>query len=191
MISQEAHRLASMAQDVMDYARGSITTQKRRVQLAAFLGRAELTLKPYFSRAGSRFTIRCETDEEVLIDPDRFLRVLVNIAANAAHVLGPDGWFEISAERIGRKHVLGLRDNGPGIPLSIRETLFEPFVTAGKSEGTGLGMAISKSIVEAHGGSIRFETREGQGTVFIIEIPAPDYAAEPTEPDPQLKRQAE
>jgi len=62
-------------------------------------------------------------------------------------------------------------DNGPGIPEQIQATLFEPFVTFGKSNGTGLGMAIVKKIVEAHQGSIKFETEKGRGTVFKLFIP--------------------
>ena len=62
-------------------------------------------------------------------------------------------------------------DNGPGIPESIRATLFEPFVTHGKSDGTGLGMAIVKKIIDAHGGTITFDTEEGKGTSFNVHLP--------------------
>ena len=64
-----------------------------------------------------------------------------------------------------------LRDEGPGIPEAIRERLFEPFVTHGKAHGTGLGMPIVRGIVEAHRGTIRFETETGEGTTFFIELP--------------------
>lgn len=171
IISQEANRLASMAQDVMDYSRGSISTQKRFIQLGEFLSRAERSLKPYFAPGKTAFEVIQKSDGKLFVDPERFLRVLVNIAGNAADVLGADGRFEIIARRTQKAHVFELRDNGPGIPVSIRERLFEPFVTLGKTHGTGLGMAISKSIVEAHDGMIRFETGDG-GTTFLIEIPA-------------------
>jgi signal transduction histidine kinase len=64
-----------------------------------------------------------------------------------------------------------ISDNGKGIPEQIRNTLFEPFVTFGKTRGTGLGTAIVKSIVEAHHGRIRFETVTDKGTSFFITLP--------------------
>ncbi|MBL8021686.1 MAG: sensor histidine kinase [Leptospirales bacterium] len=168
-IEQEANRLSSMAQDILDYTRGSMTTESKIIDLGEFLSHAEKSLKPYFSEKGIHFEIRRKYDGQVRLDPERFLRVLINIAGNAADVLGSDGRFDVLVQKNGHL-VFALQDNGPGIPESIQGTLFEPFVTHGKSHGTGLGMAITKSIVEAHGGTIRFET--GQGTTFFIEIPA-------------------
>ncbi|MBL8020795.1 MAG: response regulator [Leptospirales bacterium] len=171
IIGQEANRLASMAQDVLDYARGSVTTEKTSVDLGEYLIRAEKSLRPYFTEKGIQFGIRRECDGQISIDTDRFLRVLINIAGNAADALGPEGSFEIIVRHDGKRFKFELRDNGPGIPESIRAALFDPFVTHGKSHGTGLGMAIAKSIVEAHGGTIRFETETGKGTTFFLEIP--------------------
>ena len=67
---------------------------------------------------------------------------------------------------------IAVADNGPGIPESLRGTLFEPFATVGKIKGTGLGMAITRAIVEAHGGDISYESAAGRGTTFRIRLPA-------------------
>ena len=69
--------------------------------------------------------------------------------------------------------VFYLEDNGPGIPESIRERVFDAFMTSGKKEGTGLGLAIVKRIVDDHKGSIRLSTSTGVGTTFTIRIPQP------------------
>jgi signal transduction histidine kinase len=61
-------------------------------------------------------------------------------------------------------------DNGPGVPASIRRTLFEPFVTAGKSNGTGLGLTLARQIAEQHGGSVCLEESNPGGTVFILSL---------------------
>ncbi|MBL8022620.1 MAG: sensor histidine kinase [Leptospirales bacterium] len=172
IIGQESKRLASMVQDVMDYSRGSMTTEKKAVDLAEYLVNAERSLKPYFADKGVHFEIKRECAGQIAIDPDRFLRVLINIAGNAADVLSREGRFHIRVRQDGAFVVFELEDNGPGIPESIRSTLFEPFVTLGKSHGTGLGMAITKSMVEAHGGRISFTTQAGIGTRFVIAIPA-------------------
>ena len=61
-------------------------------------------------------------------------------------------------------------DNGPGIPACVRETLFDPFVTAGKPNGTGLGLTLARRIVEEHGGSVCLEESNSKGTVFTLSL---------------------
>jgi signal transduction histidine kinase len=61
-------------------------------------------------------------------------------------------------------------DNGPGIPAAIRRTLFEPFVTAGKPNGTGLGLALARRIAEEHGGSVCLEESNREGTIFTLSM---------------------
>jgi signal transduction histidine kinase len=81
------------------------------------------------------------------------------------------GTVEIRAHALGSMVQLEVADNGPGIPLAIRDRVFEPFVTAGKQGGTGLGLSIVKQIVERHGGRVTFQTQSGVGTRFILELP--------------------
>ena len=172
IINQEADRMLAMTQDLLDFSQGSVYVQKQTVDQAAYLERVQTVLLPNFADKNIRFSISADGHGSIHIDPDKFLRVLVNIAGNAADVLASGGLFEISVSHPGHIVRFALRDNGPGIPADIRETLFQPFVTRGKSHGTGLGMAIAKSMVEAHGGTISFETQTGKGTTFIIEVPA-------------------
>jgi signal transduction histidine kinase len=67
--------------------------------------------------------------------------------------------------------VLALTDRGRGIPVEIRDHVFESFVTDGKTDGTGLGLAVVKKVVEDHDGQISFESTPGEGTTFTIRIP--------------------
>jgi signal transduction histidine kinase len=63
-------------------------------------------------------------------------------------------------------------DNGPGIPEDIKGKILQPFFTTKKgTDGTGLGLSITNDIIKAHGGELKVETKEGEGTVFIIRIP--------------------
>ncbi|TXT34580.1 MAG: integral membrane sensor signal transduction histidine kinase [Chitinophagaceae bacterium] len=72
----------------------------------------------------------------------------------------------------GKRVSIAVRDNGPGIPDSIREKIFQPFFTTKPTnKGTGLGLSLSYDIVKAHGGELKVETKEGEGTAFIIELP--------------------
>jgi signal transduction histidine kinase len=61
-------------------------------------------------------------------------------------------------------------DNGPGIPASVRDTLFDPFVTMGKPNGTGLGLTLARRIAEEHGGSVLLEKSNSKGTAFTLSL---------------------
>ncbi len=173
-ISHEADRMSRIAQDLLDFSRGTVTLIMEDVPLSAYLDRVQIVLNPYFAPRQIQFSVGFDQDGVLRIDPDRFLRVFVNIAGNAADLLYANGRFEIRVHQQegGGIFIFELSDNGPGIPEAIRSTVFEPFVSHGKAHGTGLGMAIARSIVEAHGGSISFETESGRGTTFRIELPA-------------------
>jgi signal transduction histidine kinase len=100
------------------------------------------------------------------------MRALQNLVVNAVEALDGEGGEIRMTVTTGKVGVtIAIQDNGPGIPPEIRETFFEAFVTHGKKRGTGLGTAIAKSIIDAHQGQIRFETKVGQGTTFFIQLP--------------------
>ncbi len=171
VISDESLRLGEMAQDILDFTRGNVTIEKEDILLAEFLETVEYTLDPYFTKKHIGFEIANKTEGKVHLDKDRMLRVFINIGANAADVLHKDNCFKLEITRSNEGLLFAFCDDGPGVPEKIIPTLFEPFVTEGKATGTGLGMAVSKSIVEAHGGRIWFTTAAGEGTTFFVEIP--------------------
>jgi signal transduction histidine kinase len=172
IIDREADRMLSLVQDLLDFSRGSVAISKQRVDIVSYTERVRTVIAPLFNVRGIRLSVVNEFDGAVPLDAGRFLRVLVNIASNAADALGRGGEFSLRVSAPNGSVRFTLADNGPGIPESIRDSLFHPFVTHGKSHGTGLGMAIAKSMVEAHGGTISFETETGKGTTFVIEVPA-------------------
>ena len=68
--------------------------------------------------------------------------------------------------------IISITDNGPGIPAHILDKIFQPFFTTKPTgQGTGLGLSLSYDIVKAHGGELKVETKEGEGTVFTIHLP--------------------
>ena len=179
LIAQQTERMVSMAQELLDYSKGSSSLDCKVVHISDFLHNFESLNADYASKADCVLVIDT-ADTWVYIDPDRILRVLQNLLTNAIEALdGRPGQVELRTEmredEAGSGNpgwlLLTLSDNGPGIPEKIRATLFDPFVTYGKRAGTGLGMAIAKSIVEAHGGTISFETELGVGTTFLLWLP--------------------
>ena len=78
--------------------------------------------------------------------------------------------IRLTADRIDDRIVICCKDNGCGIPEDLHETIFEPFITH-KPGGTGLGLAVSKRIIEAHKGTLSFESQKGHGTTFTFSLP--------------------
>ncbi|GAA6135911.1 hypothetical protein NBRC116188_27010 [Oceaniserpentilla sp. 4NH20-0058] len=99
-------------------------------------------------------------------------QVVMNMLVNASQAMEEEGDIYISTEKQAKTIRLVIRDTAKGMPSSVIEKIFDPFFTTkGVSEGTGLGLSISYGIIESHGGSIKVDSREGEGTTFTIELP--------------------
>ncbi|MBL7031978.1 MAG: PAS domain-containing protein [Nitrospira sp.] len=111
--------------------------------------------------------------ETVFVRADDVLlkQALSNILINSVDALPSGGNIEIELNRLRDKAELSIRDNGSGIPEEIVSKIFLPFFTT-RQEGVGLGLALVQKIIVGHGGSIEVASREGQGTAFLITIPA-------------------
>jgi signal transduction histidine kinase len=113
-------------------------------------------------------------------DANRLERVVANLVLNACEAVSGDlGQVVITTTGDQGCLQIGVWDNGPGIPTAIQDSAFEPFVSHGKAEGIGLGLAIAKKIVEDHGGEIYLDKGNKGGTLFTITIPfrIPEQAA--------------
>jgi signal transduction histidine kinase len=122
----------------------------------------------------------------VVCRPGDLNQVFLNVIVNAAHAIedvvggtGQRGTIRIRTDVEGDGVVVTISDSGRGIPAAIRDKVFEPFFTTKDvGRGSGQGLAIARSIVEAHGGTIGFESVEGRGTTFRIRIPRVPPAAQ-------------
>ena len=105
-------------------------------------------------------------------DPVKLERVFHNLLMNACEAVSPEtGTIEIRIRQTSEGIEVKIADNGPGIPQPIAETIFAPFVTHGKENGTGLGLAVTRKMVQDHGGSICVERTSREGTVFMLTLP--------------------
>lgn len=119
--------------------------------------------------------------EKVNVIPQDMGRVILNLINNAFYTVsgkqkksstGYEPSVTISTTRLKGKLEIKVKDNGDGIPDSIKEKIFQPFFTTKPTgQGTGLGLSLAYDIVKAHGGSINVNTKEGEGSEFIIQIP--------------------
>lgn len=132
-----------------------------------------------------KVTLAAEVPEglpAVRLDPAKIRQVLVNLVQNAGEAMGEGGGrVTVRATTVPQGDVvLAVEDDGPGIPPAEVPRLFEPFYTT-KFTGTGLGLTISKSLVEQHGGRMEVDSEPGRGTTFFVFLPAPPEGSEPAE----------
>ena len=107
---------------------------------------------------------------QVPMDREKLKQVLINLVRNAIEAMPDGGTLRVSSAVDGGHAVLRIADSGIGIPLGV--DVFDLFVTT-KADGTGLGLPIAKRIVEAHGGSLTYESRPGKGTTFTVALKVP------------------
>jgi signal transduction histidine kinase len=108
--------------------------------------------------------------EKISCDAEQLEQVFWNMAINGAQAMKGQGILRVTTQCEGRWARVTFRDQGPGIPPDMREKIFEPFYTE-KQQGTGLGLSIASRFVEAHGGFIQVDSKEGAWTEFSIYLP--------------------
>jgi signal transduction histidine kinase len=129
-------------------------------------------------------TMKTEFDEtigNINIIPQDMGRVILNLITNAFYatnekmksgIEGYDPTVSISTKKVGDTVLVSVKDNGNGIPQKVLDKIFQPFFTTKPTgQGTGLGLSLAYDIVKAHGGELKVETNENEGTTFIVVIP--------------------
>ena len=190
IMDQGAKRLLALVNDLLDIQKlesGAIFFENRPVPIAALLGEAVDAHRGYAALLGVRLRLDAVAQVVVEADPDRLMQVLANLISNAAKFSPRGAEVTLAATQVADSVCISVRDRGPGIPAAFRSRVFEKFAQAeGASArthaGTGLGLAISQTIVERLGGRLRFETEEGNGTIFFLELPLTQRSA--PRPDP-------
>ncbi len=178
-IQVEVDALAQMVQELLDLSRiesGQVELTFRRVEPQALLHSAAERMRVQAERAGVSLNVQEPASPlpEVRADPARLEQVLVNLIHNAIKFTRRGGAVTLSAQVWGRTVVFAVRDTGIGIPADELPRIFERFYRVDKSRsggGTGLGLSIARHLVEAHGGRIWAQSREGEGSVFYFSIP--------------------
>jgi signal transduction histidine kinase len=172
VIRQAVGQMVAMTDELLDYARGMPDLRRRRFPAGDLVRQLDDQLLHRLERDGFGIERRVAVAGDLYVDPVRFGRVLVNVLKNAAEAMPDRGTITLAVEPRGAEVCFSVADTGIGIPPEVLPTVFEPFVTHGKSNGTGLGMAIARSVVEAHGGRIHVRSTLGVGTTVDITIPA-------------------
>jgi signal transduction histidine kinase len=119
-----------------------------------------------------RIVVRENGNSAGWFDQKKLERALSNLLLNACEAVSrASGWVEVEITQLPGAAEIRVSDNGRGVPESIQKTLFEPFVSCGKENGTGLGLTVVQKIIQDHGGDVTIERTSDQGTVFKLSLP--------------------
>jgi GAF domain-containing protein len=167
-----AGRLVTTTQELLDYCKGGrMALAPTLCSLPGFLDEMLEVLRVDFSDRGIEVQTAWGYEGHVWMDADRMAQVVYNIAANARDAMPEGGRLGVATQQVGRWVELRFSDTGPGVPSELREHIFEPFVSYGKRQGAGLGLAIARRIVREHGGEICLDSLREEGAAFVVRLP--------------------
>jgi two-component system, NtrC family, sensor kinase len=172
-IKAETNRLSMLSEQYLSIARRPVPNRERE-DVGAVCGELCTFLKPELERAQIEIKLDVDpTTPEVGVDEAQLRQALLNLIRNAREAMSKGGTINIRVgPAVGGGVDLIVEDDGPGIPEDVRAHIFDPFFTT-KSRGTGLGLAVTREIIEAHRGTIACEARE-KGTRFRVFLPDTD-----------------
>ncbi|MDB6146938.1 MAG: zraS 2 [Spartobacteria bacterium] len=170
LIREAVGKMDTMTRELIDFSRGKTNLTIRSISVGEFIH----NLESDFVKCRPIVDVRIEAlyDGPIHIDRHRLLRVFGNLIRNAREAMAETErkTLQFTVKRLDSKVRFELADTGCGISSNLLPKIFEPFMTHGKSNGTGLGLAVSKAVIDAHGGSISATSNEF-GTTFQIDLP--------------------
>lgn len=180
IINQESERLTELVEQLLDLSRleaGMLRIEPERLQLAELVASSSASLQVIAAEHELVLDIP-ETLPEILVDGKRIMQVLNNLVTNAARYSPKGTCIAVTAGHEDDVVRVTVRDEGPGIPPEERETVFEAFRQAtnrpsNEDKGAGLGLAIARGLITAHGGRIWIDDTSEQGTAMAFTLPLP------------------
>ncbi len=171
MLLDQLNGIADLVQSTSNYSEGKSVLESNSINLNE-------ALDEFVDRADSYIhTMQCEIEKNydadiaVSIDTKEFYQGFKHIIKNACEAMPKGGKISLSTKNNGDKALIIIKDEGSGIPAGFTEKIFEPFMTYGKKSGTGLGLSVTKKIVEEHNGSISANSNAGIGSTIVITLP--------------------
>jgi two-component system sensor histidine kinase FlrB len=164
--------MEQMVRDMLMFAHGA-QFRLETVELITLLEEVRQQLDAHLERRGARLDIDCASGLQVGGNRVGLTAALLNLCMNALENSGDGTWLRIGVEACGKRLQICVDDNGPGIPAELREKILQPFFTT-RSDGTGLGLPVVRSVVESHGGSLSIAGSPLGGARFLLDLPALD-----------------
>ncbi|HJU69850.1 MAG TPA: HAMP domain-containing sensor histidine kinase [Gemmatimonadaceae bacterium] len=181
-IKEVSRFLLGLLDDILTFARaeaGALTVSRENVGLERVLERVEAIVAEQFEKAGVAYTREPgPVGMTVCGDADRLQQILLNLLGNASKFTPSGGQVSVRWSTDGQQVHIAVADTGRGIPEELLSQIFEPFVQVNREidarahKGIGLGLAISRELARAMGGDITVQSAVGQGSTFIVALPA-------------------
>lgn len=181
-MSAAGRELLRMINDILAFAQlesGKVEVRSERVAVADAIARAEGLIRTRIEESGLALQAQtCDHGLAVLADGDKLQQVLLNLLTNAIKFTDAGGAITIACERDAARVQIAVRDTGIGIPADELERVFDPFVQLEEqpadaaNRGVGLGLAISRDLARAMGGELSVSSVVGEGSTFVLELPA-------------------
>ena len=175
-IYRASRRIQELLQDLLNVSRGK-SRQPEVCRLREVASAACDSLAATADAQGVAVKLSIASEIELPLDRSRMERAFMNLIANALEAMPEGGEVGISAVMEDGSVVVHVEDNGPGIAPEILSNLFQPFVTAGKRNGLGLGLALSRQTVLEHGGDMWVSSQPGHGARFSFRLPGAPVVA--------------
>ena len=166
------NQMTDLIESLLEFSRTRESLRPTYGDVRSAVDRAVQGVKahPEFQRI--RIRISGEGSSEGWFDFKKLERALLNLLLNACEAVPAEsGKIDIALKRKAESLEIRIQDNGPGIADAVRDRLFEPFVSHGKENGTGMGLTVVQKIVQDHGGDVTVEQTSGSGTTFRAQIP--------------------
>lgn len=186
-ILKGGRHLLHLIDDVLDISRieaGEMSIAIEPVPIARLVEESMQLMAPLAERAGIRLVEAVEVaDVQVLADGQRLRQILLNLLSNAVKYNRPGGkvWIEGHADDV--QVAITVHDDGPGINADLLDRLFTPFDRLGAEtrgiDGTGIGLALTRSLAELMGGSVTVDSTPGQGSAFTVDLPRAQHLSAP------------
>jgi signal transduction histidine kinase len=173
-IITEADRLNQIASELLDYSRGEIRLNMAIVNLESFFNRILDAVEEKLQARDIKVVTEIKVSQPVIMDEQRMFRVFYNLADNARKAMPQGGTFTIRAFKADQTLKVEVSDTGVGMDPSIQRKIFDPFFSYSDEGGTGLGMSIVKSVIEAHNGTLFVTSKPKGGTTFRVTLPLID-----------------
>ena len=177
--ARNVHRLEEFSEDLLEMARiehGAVLLERAEIDACALVREVVDDYRPVAEERHQDLRLECGTDAVTIsADTGRLRRAIGNLVSNAIKFAPVGSPIVLRAGRDGAGFRLSVTDNGPGVDGDERDRIFEKFSRGRRTEataGAGLGLSIARSLVELHGGSVRYEDANGGGATFVLNVPA-------------------
>ncbi|QQS36517.1 MAG: cyclic nucleotide-binding domain-containing protein [Ignavibacteriales bacterium] len=171
MLTSQANSVIDLVQTTFDFAQNKKSLSTEVKSLSGIVDEILTLLSEYVESRNVKLFKKIESTAKIEIDQRAFYQACFQIAKNACDAMPNGGNIYVTCTSDDDFARIDIRDEGPGIQINIKDSIFEPFVSGNGNSGTGIGLSITKKIITDMNGTINVQSTPGEGTTFIILVP--------------------